>query len=84
MWFLQIIVLGVFLFVVFGIVCQLLGYNDELNHEPDDQDMIYPILVASIFGFLFPGIGFFVYMDSKLSIIISSLIAIYLLFYLRK
>lgn len=82
MWFLQIIVLGVFLFVVFGIVCQLLGYNDELNYEPDDQDMIYPILVASIFGFLFPGIGFFVYMDSKLNIIISSLIVIFSIVFL--
>tara|TARA_B100001094_G_C18103489_1_gene757091 strand:+ start:375 stop:1142 length:768 start_codon:yes stop_codon:yes gene_type:complete len=77
MWFLQIIALGVFLFVVFGIICYLLGYNDELNFEPDDQDMIYPMLVASIFGFLFPGMGFFLYMDSKLSILISSLIAIF-------
>ena len=76
MWSLQILVLGVFLFVVFGIICQLLGYNDELNFEHSDYDMVYPMLVASVIGIVFPGMGFFLNMDSILCMIISCLIAL--------
>ena len=76
MWILQIIVTASFIFLLFGIINQFLGYNDELNFEPDDQDMVYPMLLASVFGILIPGISFWFYIDSKLSIIISSLIAI--------
>jgi hypothetical protein len=85
MWFWQILVLVLFLFIVFGFVCLLLGYNDELNFEPDDQDMLYPMLVASTFGILFPGMGFLLEKDSKLSLIITFLIfifcAVFLLFF---
>ena len=87
MWFWQILVLVLFLFIVFGFVCLLLGYNDELNFEPDDQDMVYPMLVASTFGILFPGMGFLLEKDSKLSLIITFLIfifcAVFLLFFKR-
>ena len=76
MWFLQIIVSASFIFLLFGIIVQFLGYNDELNFEPDDQDMVYPMLVASVFGIMFPGLGFWLSIDSKVSIIITSLIAI--------
>lgn len=82
MWFLQFIVSCVFFLFTFFITIQLLGYNDELNFEHDTQDFIYPILVASIFGFLIPGIGFFLNMDSKLNIIIGSLIAIFSIIFL--
>ena len=40
------------------------------------------MLVASVCGILFPGIGSFLYMDSILSVIISSLIAIFSIVFL--
>lgn len=62
------------MFLLFCVINEIMGYNNELNFKYDNDDLILPVLISFFLSLIFSGLVFANYFDNKIILCLALII----------